>query len=345
MTDIIPLKLLKLYNQNFPYAWRQINSMREDRGKGLPFWPDWCFCPIAGSIAVITNGASHIGSSEMANLGTYPPALMAALAAWRVTKGIYRFDDTLMAEITSMPLDGNLPVEIFYQLPEWGCYIETPNMEYLNQKVAGFFVSLEFDTNDFRSELRLTFISPDLQCMPVAVHLGKWTISEALEKFFKESNRVLRSQGFPILADEAYMIKETVSLIIPFINLVLYICSINADFGEGGRPQHPQKLPKRKGKIPTAQEIKKWDIGIRLGPALKKAKVHLSRDESQIKEEEMTRNSPRPHIRRAHWHHYWIGSQTTPEERKLILKWLPPIPIGIREADEMPVVIHKVEKE
>ncbi|EMO24671.1 hypothetical protein LEP1GSC170_1243 [Leptospira interrogans serovar Bataviae str. HAI135] len=32
-----------------------------------------------------------------------------------------------------------------------------------------------------------------------------------------------------------------------------------------------------------------------------------------------------PHIRRAHWHHFWAGSN---EERKLILRWLPPIPVN-----------------
>lgn len=141
-----PILLLRQYSQAFPRAWRQIADMRSQRGKTLPWWPDWCFIPIAGAIAIITDGAPGLGPAEYEKLATYPPAVMATLAAWRVTKGVYRFDDTLRQELTVMPLEGNLPAEIFYTLPEWCIYIETPGMAppFL-PKMAGFFAHLEYD--------------------------------------------------------------------------------------------------------------------------------------------------------------------------------------------------------
>lgn len=57
--------------------------------------------------------------------------------------------------------------------------------------------------------------------------------------------------------------------------------------------------------------------------------------------------SPRPHYRRAHWHSFWTGPRGKPEEREIILKWLPPIPVGIAELDdetETPVIIHPVKE-
>jgi hypothetical protein len=116
--DLLPFLLLRQYSQAFPRAWRHIADMRNQRGKALPFWPDWCYIPIAGAIAVITDGASGLGPAEYEKLAEYPPGAMAALAAWRMTKGVYRFDDTLRQELVSMPLEGELPAQVFYALPE-----------------------------------------------------------------------------------------------------------------------------------------------------------------------------------------------------------------------------------
>lgn len=53
-----------------------------------------------------------------------------------------------------------------------------------------------------------------------------------------------------------------------------------------------------------------------------------------------THASSRPLIRRAHWHHFWTGPRDG--ERKLILQWLPPIPVGADD-EELPVVLNKVQ--
>ncbi len=345
MNDLIPLQLLRQYSQDFPQAWRQIARLRTDRGKDLPWWPEWCYCPIAGSIAVITEGAPHMGIIEIKKLTAHPPAVMAALAAWRVTKGVYRFDPILLEEISKMELEGDLPAEIFYSLPEWCIYVETPGFMYVNNEVSGVFVSLEYDPNDHRHELRLVFVDASLKCFPVPLHLGKWTVQEAVNRAVQEGNRVMQGMGLP---DCTATIPDAKDLsIIPFVNLVLYVCSINADYGTGPSPQHPSKKPARKGKLQVANDARTWDIGVRIGPALKRAK--MSEHEAQERTGERSHASPRSHIRRAHWHHYWIGPRNEPEKRNLILKWLPPIPVGISELDgnemEMPAVIRPIRKE
>lgn len=47
----------------------------------------------------------------------------------------------------------------------------------------------------------------------------------------------------------------------------------------------------------------------------------------------------RPHMRRAHWHHFWTGKKG--EERKLILKWIAPSFINT-ELGEQPATINIV---
>ena len=47
-----------------------------------------------------------------------------------------------------------------------------------------------------------------------------------------------------------------------------------------------------------------------------------------------------PHVRHAHWHHYWTGARES-AERCLVLKWIPPVFVGGASADI--VTIHPVK--
>ena len=49
--------------------------------------------------------------------------MVGALAAWRATQGIERFDPTIFEAVWDTPLTGELPTELLYRLPEWCCYV------------------------------------------------------------------------------------------------------------------------------------------------------------------------------------------------------------------------------
>lgn len=87
--DPIPVQLLRNFNREFPQAWRDIAKYRDERGKSLPWWPDWCFCPTAASLEVVTQHAHRSGQVLVQVYADFHPAVMTALAAWRVTKSIY----------------------------------------------------------------------------------------------------------------------------------------------------------------------------------------------------------------------------------------------------------------
>ena len=37
---------------------------------------------------------------------------------------------------------------------------------------------------------------------------------------------------------------------------------------------------------------------------------------------------PATHIRRGHWHSYWVGSKKDAANRRKVLKWVPPVLVG-----------------
>lgn len=107
---------------------------------------------------------------------------LGALAAWRMTKGIYRFDKTVMDSLIETKIDGELPVDVLFKLPEWCIYIETPGMNYAEKNSHGMFVYLEEDVQSKRPELRFVFLLDDseMPTIQAIIHLHKATLNECL---------------------------------------------------------------------------------------------------------------------------------------------------------------------
>lgn len=184
---IRPIEHLQRYSALYPLAWKQLNSFREMRGKGLPDWPEWCFCPLAGAYAVVSGGGGNRLNPDMVG----DVSRVGALAAWRTTKTIFRFDSTLASALTDTDLN-KLPVDILYRLPQWCVYIEAPNLDWFGLPVAGFFAHLENDANTGRSELRFLFDvdgfdGPELTLLQI--HLNYENLGEGIDAALRESKR------------------------------------------------------------------------------------------------------------------------------------------------------------
>ena len=74
--------------------------------------------------------------------------------------------------------------------------------------------------------------------------------------------------------------------------VVLLVVFLLRELGAAARPSQPEKPPRRQTSART------------------------------------TRQSPRPHWRRAHRHRYWTGSHKNPSQRKKITRWLDSIHVG-----------------
>ncbi len=81
----------------------------------------------------------------------------------------------------------------------------------------------------------------------------------------------------------------------------------------------------------------KGNVGIRIGAALRRAYAAESMDRDPGDERQPSR--PRPHIRRAHWHTYHVGTGRTRSR----LKWLSPIPVNVEFPSNLPAVVHPIK--
>ena len=121
----------------------------------------------------------------------------------------------------------------------------------------------------------------------------------------------------------------------PMVSVLLYLCSEEPDIAdERGTDRQPAKPPAKKTKagprIFPPDNPSFWETGFRLGDAIRRA---------QSESGSLSGSTPRPHIRRAHWHGYWTGPKSG--QQRMVIKWVHPILVGIERNEEiMPTVRH-----
>ena len=339
--EIRPRQILREVGKAYPSVWKDVKMFREDKGKDLPNWADWCYLPIAASIAIATQGVnSRIFEASMNH--TINPATITAAATWKLSQGVYRFDYDLYESLINQPMDDKLPCDALKRLPEYCVYIETHNAKLGSEPIDGFFAHLEQDMNDFREELRFVFLLKDGRNIPFPIHLGDWTLDEGLRRMQAEAKKhSIFNSGINL----PYI--DVTKDITPFLQLVLYLCAENIDVPVV--PTHPRKKIKRSGVIESVRAPKMWNVGQRIGSTIRKyrnAEMQKEDVEAEIEQEDKEsgvrrKSSPRPHIRRAHWHSFWKGPRDG--KRELVVHWIPPIPIGVDKDDDSPAVIHPVK--
>lgn len=261
---------------------------------------------------------------------------LAALGTWRYTQGIYRVTSGLIPHIVDTPLDKALPCDVLMRLPEWCLYIETPGQTIFGHLQHGLFAHLEHDMETARTELRL-LLDTEAGLLGVPLHLGEWPLTTAVSRFIAVSMRTGHGD-----ASSSDLAQKIASSLTGSINLLLFVLSQAQDIqGPTGQPGNPPPTRTKRGpRIFPAENTKVWEVGVRMGAALEHS---LS---SSVTGERIggVGTSPRPHIRRAHWHGYWMGpakaDEGTAATRRLELRWLPPIAVNVETPDSLVPVVR-----
>jgi len=244
---------------------------------------------------------------------------------------VYRFDPAVYESVRDTPLTGDLPCDVFYRLPEWCVYIETPDVQTAWGRQYGAWVHLEWDANTGRTELRLV-LDTDEQLLPMILHLGDWPIIEALERFGAEA---ANQAGCEWITPHLEQITDLKTIVEPIVSLTLYLCSANAEFS-GDRPKRPKPKKTKCGwRLFPPDKPHTWDVAVRLGSAIRKYY------QAEQTEQTGVHSGPRPHVRRAHWHSFWTGPKSDIDKRRIVVKWLPPIPVNVDD-NELPSIIKPV---
>jgi hypothetical protein len=317
---------LRAAGRLYPGCWKQFDAFRRDR-TSLGDWPEYCYCPLAGAYAIVSGGGA------MPQERILDVARLGALAAWRPTQGIYRFDPDLYAALAGSAISGDLPCELLQRLPAWCVYIESSAAER-QSGFHGFFAHIEVDANDGREELRL-LLDTDEALTPVALHLGPWDLDTALVEMGRVARRNAVRFGKPAVGDTTVFRP----FVEPLVSVLLYLCADEADYP---RPDWPRPTRTRHGwKLFPPKAASVWEAGTRMGAALRSASARDDGRTEPAAEPTGERRRPRPHVRAAHWHTFLAGPMDG--ERRRILKWLPPTLVAAEPGAETIAVIRPVE--
>lgn len=290
--------------------------------------------------------------------------LIGGLAAWRMSQGIYKFDQTMLDEVWRTPIKGEVPVEFLYHIPEWCIYIETPGKTIPVQgkiyPLYGFYAFLECERlrpefhelrilADYHEEPTVLFQIPLHLChsnietmleqtMNTIIDHGKKEIEIGKTKvglYNPEMQKVLQAKMERIIF-EAQTLENVKPYIGPMLSLLLFVCTQNMEIthprDETKKPRNPR--PKRVGgeeRIFPPTNPTTWNVGIRMGAQLRSAEQRLNNAPQG------THAGPRPHSRRAHWHPYWYGKRDS-EKRILKLKWLNQMLVNAKPEELVPFV-------
>ncbi len=328
-----PQEYLVYVNKRVPSSvWTSIDYMRANMGKECPEWPPYVFLPYTGWYVLTATllGKNRLELDDM--------ALMQAITiagTWRVTQDIVQFDPDLYASIIDTPLTGDLPCDVFYQLPAWCVWIETIGMTFCNIPILGFWALLEHDTNDGHDELRIYFLPSDgIEIYPIILQFGDGSLQDAMQRVVDSD---VKKGMLSTEIAEKFSDIGTDNCINQAVNLLLYVCSYGFpghQRGEGGyAPQRPCPVKTKKGwRLFPAQRPTYHTLGKEIGEAIREHSV-------KNRESQGTHAGPRPHVRRAHWHGYWYGTKKVEEgkglpDRRFSLKWLPPIPVAMKDDED-----------
>jgi hypothetical protein len=283
---------------------------------------------------------------------SHHPAIIAALAAWRMTQGIYRYDPALYAALVDTPIAGDIPAQVLQRMPEWCVYIATPDMAIATTSgdapLRGVYAWLDHARGADHDLLVLVCDAEGPRLTPTHIPLVG-SLGEACEATLAEWRDAYARGNATQLPrkDWADQVQRTIP---PILSLLLYLCSQSPDLTRRGKPDLPANpepvRTRRTGwRLFAADGPREWDVGVRIGAALRAA---YAREETGGEASASGRHV-RPHVRRAHWHTILSGARLrndgTPipsAERRAELRWMPPIPVAIEDAGELPSVVHRV---
>jgi len=300
--------------------------------------------------------------------------MRSAVVPWYAGgKGIYRFDPSFFEEVLQTDID-TITAESVLRLPEWSCYVPFPQALMLNDvPVYGLFVYADKDLRDTVPELRLTFIlgwthTENLQkflydCpyadLPLYVHIQQGEDSDIYsainliaegEEHNREAHGLLKAAMLIFHFDDEDQSRQALRYLLKIgTSIAMVLCANNIDI----KPLNAEATSqvKRTGSHTNTpndhlspESPRKWEVGERFGSAIRAWKTEFA-DLSSVEQLPTGKKGlqKRPHLRRAHFHSFWIGPRKS-DKREKILHWIPPTFIN-DNGEDMPVVIHPVKKQ
>lgn len=270
---------------------------------------------------------------------------------WKQFQQVYRFQPELLSELWDIDFEDSryetLSMSELEFLPCFSFYVECP-MDFFDNRYVGFFVY--FDTHDFLNGfygLQVMFISePDTVKIYDNISYQFETFNITLSYDFdevtvnssetgesikvkvepKEMLRLLNPHTFEQLGEE-----KALEIIIKVNQIITYLACSNADLTLVKKATRKPDLKRTRISDLEHTEYRIGDTYARLAGERKINTRYLGdAPDAYTKSEEVEANENsterevgyrktgyhmRPHMRKAHWKHYWYGKKDGSEER------------------------------
>ena len=247
---------------------------------------------------------------------------------WKRDKEVYAFDPELEFSLSDID-EIEIPVRILERLPYHTFYLEFAEDGIYSSHFHGAFIHIQKyqDTKCYGYLINVMRLCEDGKTM-----LGKG-------KFLVDANEpdgkliLTKNQDTPCSDSECD--RDWPEFVMFMLNALLYLCSENAEIRENAVTKNTYRPSNRVRN--RFSEIRKMDCGFVYGSEVRKhRKAHVEQQkECKSRETTSIRHAMRPHTRKAHWHHYWVGKG----RKELVLRWIAPTVVG---TGERVATIHRV---
>lgn len=349
-----PAVMLRLFERAYPDIWDKVEC-RMTRGNRSA----WASLPPAKIHPIITGYTKRweqYSQRIRPNLSPRQIEMMVhgasvgdtricmALGVWRLSKGVYVVDPTLASAVAASTFR-EVPFEVLQRMPEHCVYVAAEwETQSVMGRVLGFFAHLTL----FGEEPRLMLVlDTDHGLVTAAVmRATDGSIAETHEAEQAALTDMLSSEwarlsGESVRRDPVADLEAAKAAAARrALALVLQLCTEEPDIdGVPGGAAAPTRT--RKGLRPVPPEaVRVWNVGVRLGAALRRACEAADTEADS----EHLHGRPRPHLRRAHYHHFWRGSMSAPEQRHLILRWVHQALVNAKGSDDLAVAVRPLEE-
>ncbi|MCS6867132.1 hypothetical protein, partial [Thermus sp.] len=302
-------------------------------------WPKAVGLPIGAAMALLRERGYQPPQGQFSLLAS----IVAALTAWRLTKGAYLLDPDLWRELRETRLE-RIPVEVLLRQPELAPLILLPEpLEIGGFQIDAFHLYFDWDPGrpGIPPHLEARFLfwireEGGYQGGSLVLDLDREDLEACVEATLRRTP-ILQEAG----AEEGRMSEAERAYLSALLSAGLYLASEEPDIAGAPRPR--PRAPRKWKHLGTPRQPLLLPTGWRWGAALRKARAAQERGEPGPP----GGRTVAPHVRRAHWHLYWVGegSRKDPSKAQARLRWVAATLVGARglEPEDLPVVVRRVE--
>ena len=336
--ESIPLKITQEWGKLFPGIWKEIDDSRDFFAKRFSPWNPICLIPTEATTYVLLKRNSRLDATA--------GMALQVLYSWRKYKKVYAINEDLAELLMKSSEDMAVLSENVMKLPFPAIYIEFDGWLFDNQFI-GAFINFDSPFEDvdmqIRSvELQISLVNKELKMklLPLVIKEGV-SIVDSFKRYFD-----LTTENDFMSQNRQKELMDDVRVASQIIQVVLYLCAANAEIAENPvQKKIYQKSTDNNKEKDVLREVEKFDVGVRIGKAIKLHKDECVKEKKELEElskEYRKGTKKRPHVRRSHFHNYWVG---TGDNKHLELRFLTPAYINFsanNEEESLDVVKHEI---